>query len=95
MSAHGIAAWKRRHSAAQRLTPLECVCRDPWPCRHHEANAEPSTLQVDAYRDTCRSLLSTGLLPAPRLPEMRALWRRGGEERELAQEISLRWEVAV
>lgn len=82
----------RRKAAAQRLPSLECGCRDPWTCRCFGAG-EPTLLQVDAYRDTAILLLSRGMTPAPRIPEMRVLWRRGGEDRLVVEAISSRWVV--
>lgn len=84
----------RRRAAAQRLPVLECGCRDPWTCRCC-LGEQPSRLAVDAYRDAAIMLFGQGMTPAPRIPEMRALWRRGGEDRLLVEKISLRWEVAA
>jgi len=48
---------------------------------------------ISGYRDAAEHLLHLGLLPAPLLPEMRALWRRGPEEQRLVAEITSRWEL--
>ena len=57
--------------------------------------SEVSEKQVDAYRDTALMLLASGYTPAPNLPAMRVLWRRGGQDRALVQRISENWEVAA
>jgi hypothetical protein len=54
----------------------------------------PSDQMIDAYRDTVLHLRHCGLLAAPRLPEMRVLWRCGSEDRRLVSEIAERWELA-
>lgn len=48
---------------------------------------------VDGYRDAVLLLESLGLTPAPMLPEMRALWRRGGSDRELVSSVAEKWAV--
>jgi hypothetical protein len=83
---------RARRQASYRLAPLDCGCRDPWPCRHTEP--PPSERQADAYRDAVLHLTGLGLTPAPRLPEMRDLWRRGPAERRLIGELATRWELA-
>ena len=88
------AHWHLRHAAAHRLPPLHCGCRDTWTCRCGD-NPEPTSRQVDAYRDAATLLLSRGLQPAPDLPCLRALWRRGGPEQRLARIIAQQWEKAA
>lgn len=83
---------RRRREAGRRLAPMACGCPDPWTCRCHEG--EPSDHRVDGYNAAIRYLASHGLTAAPLLPEMRALWRRGNEERQLVQTIAERWVVA-
>ncbi len=81
-----------RRRAAARLPRLHCGCVDPdvrTGCDH-----PPTDRMVDGYRDAVLLLDSLGLPPAPRLPEMRALWRRGGADRELVASVTSRWVVA-
>jgi hypothetical protein len=47
------------------------------------------------YRRACRHLLAAGLRPAPCLPELRALWVNGPEDRALVEEIVSRWEISL
>jgi hypothetical protein len=88
---------KRRRAAARRLAILDCGCSDPWGHDHELLLDEKkvSDVELDAYRDTALMLLSVGLTPAPNLPAMRMLWRRGGADRDLVSQISSRWEVAA
>lgn len=92
MSGDTLAALRRRRSASRRLPPLDCGCRDPLPCRCDDPPL--SDRIVDSYHDTVMHLRACGLLAAPRLPEMRVLWRRGDVERRLVTEISEKWELA-
>jgi hypothetical protein len=48
---------------------------------------------VSGYRRAARHLLAAGLLPAPCLPEMQAMWSLSREDREIVQEIAENWEV--
>ncbi len=50
---------------------------------------------VRGYRHACRSLLAAGLLSAPCLPELQALWSGSREDRELVEQIASRWEIAI
>jgi hypothetical protein len=89
---HYIAALRRRREAAYRLPPLPCGHVDPWTCRHP---GEPSARQVDGYHAAAVHLLGHGLLPAPNLPALREMWRRGGRDQALVRHIAERWEVAA
>ena len=81
----GVAAWKRRHSARQRVAPLDCGCRDPWPCRCTEP---PLTdRQIDAGRDAAEHILNNGQVPLLEFEVLRALWRRGGADRDFAEQL--------
>lgn len=80
-----IHPWRRRRAASRRLEPLHCGCADPWPCRCSQP--PPSRQWIDGYRDAALHLRRLGLLPAPLIPEMQVLWRRGGADRRLAQEL--------
>lgn len=81
---------RRRRAAAQRTPVLECGRADPW---HYPQPDLPSDHYIDGYRDAAEHLLAQGLTPAPNVPAMRGLWRRGGTDRELVQAISERWVV--
>jgi hypothetical protein len=90
---HTVAtAIQARRESARRLPPMECGCSDPWPCRC--ASAEPSDKGVEGYLEAVAHLSSLGLLGAPFLPELRALWRRGDAERRIVRDITSRWAVA-
>jgi len=80
--------WSRRREAAKRLPPLECGCRDPWPCRCHGPTVE-SDNQIDGWAAAARHLALNGLLPVLPVEAMRALWRRGGDDRALVVSIRI------
>jgi hypothetical protein len=48
--------------------PLDCGCRDPWPCRCHERcpccgqEPPPSEVQLDGWRDAILHLADHGLV---------------------------------
>ena len=75
--------------------PLWCGCRDPWTCRHYDEPKPLTDHGVDAYRAAALALIEAGCCPAPNIDALRALWRRGGADRELVLEISQRWVVAA
>jgi hypothetical protein len=81
--------WRRRQ-AAQRLAPLGCGCRDPLFCRCRPPVSERPALSekmVDAGADAAiHILITTGCAPILKTDVLRALWRRGGDDRRLAQE---------
>lgn len=81
----GLAAWKRRHAAAHRSEPLDCGCRDPWTCRCTEPPL--SDHAIDGWRDAALRLLFDGQVPILPLEVRRALWRRGGPDRVLAEQL--------
>jgi hypothetical protein len=91
-----IAELHRRRNAKQRVPPWRdaCPCRDPWTCWCDEST-EPSDRLVDAYEAAAESLLCAGMTPAPFLPEMRVMWRKGLRSRELVRDITSRWQVAA
>ena len=73
---------RRRRAASRRLPPLDCGCPDPWPCRCTEP---PLTAhRVDSGRDAALHVLAGGHVPLLELEVLRALYRRGGADRELA-----------
>jgi hypothetical protein len=81
-----------RARAAARLRRLDCGCADP--SRHLCAVEEPTEVQVDAYAASVEHLGRIGYPAAPRLPELRALWRRGPKGRRLVSAVTTSWEVA-
>lgn len=87
-----------RFHAARRMTPLSvCGCiRDPERDRHWcDPNRPPTEVDVDGYGAAVAHLDRHGLTAAPRLDELRELWRRGGVERRLAQSVIQRWAVSA
>jgi len=79
------AQLRRRRIASQRLVPLDCGCPDPWPCRCTQPAL--SARMVDAGRDAARDILATGQVPLLEFEILRALWRRGGADRVLAEQL--------
>ncbi len=79
------AELRARRAAGCRLPPLDCGCRDPWPCRCTRPPLSERT--VDGYRAAARHVLRDGNTPALPIEVLRALWRRGGADRELADEL--------
>ncbi|ORB16875.1 hypothetical protein BST37_05880 [Mycobacterium noviomagense] len=74
---------RRRRAASWRLVPLDCGCRDPWPCR---CTQPPLTdCQLDGWRDAAQHVLDEGYMPLVPLEVRRALWRREGTDRRLAE----------
>lgn len=83
---HPHRIWNRRRSAAQRMVPLECGCQpDPWLCRCTEPPL--SDMAIDGWSDAARHVLAVGRMPLVPLEVRRALYRRGGADRELAQTL--------
>lgn len=87
---------RRRRAASYGLPPWRdaCSCRDPWICRCDEP-ATPSDRLAEAYEAAAESLLHVGMTPAPFLPEMRVMWRKGQRSRELVQSIAEHWQVVA
>jgi hypothetical protein len=50
---------------------------------------------VRGYRRACQHLLAAGLIPAPCLPELQAMWVGSREDRAIVQQICSRWEISV
>lgn len=81
-----LAALRRRRHASRRLAPLDCGCSDPWPCRCGEPPLTEAA--VDAYRRAAEHVrYITGCAPLVPVEVLRALFRRGGDDRALAQEL--------
>lgn len=77
---------RRRRAAAQRLAPLDCGHRDPWPCRCTEPPL--SDRAINGWRDAAQYVMeTTGRTPLIPIEVLRALWRRGGEDRAFAEEL--------
>jgi HK97 family phage major capsid protein len=56
-----VAGLHRRRNAAWRMVPLDCACRDPWPCRCTEPPLTEN--MIDAGRNAALHVLSTGHVP--------------------------------
>ena len=75
----------RRRTASWRMPPLDCGCRDPWPCRCSDPPL--SERMVDAGRAAALHILAAGRVPLLELEVLQALWRRGGDDRALAHAL--------
>lgn len=80
-----LSQLNRRRGSAARSVPLDCGCRDGWVCRCTEPPLSDQAL--DGWRDAARHILAAGKTPALPLEVLRALYRRGGDDRALAQEL--------
>ena len=74
-----------RRQAAYRLVPLACGCCDPAVCACTEP--PPTERWVDAGAAAAQHLLELGLTPILDVAVLRALWRRPGRDRDLAQHL--------
>ena len=82
----------RRREAALRLPPIgRCGCiRDP-DLDKHRCGARPLTEhQFDGWRATAEHILEGDSVPIVPVEAVRAMWRRGGRDRQLAQQL---WEL--
>ena len=79
-----VSQLRRRRHASWRLPSLDCGCGpDPLSCR---CTDPPLTERmVDGWRNTALHVLATGHVPLLPLEARRALWRRGGPDRVLAE----------
>jgi hypothetical protein len=77
---------RRRRAASWRCAPLDCGCGpDPLGCT---CSSPPlSEHMVDAGRDAALHILKTGRVPVLEIEVLRALYRRGGADRELAERL--------
>jgi hypothetical protein len=79
---------RRRRAASQRKAPLECGCptgrhADPLACL---CSFPPLTDHaVDSWLRAAEHVLAAGHMPQVPLEVRRALYRRGGRERQLAE----------
>ena len=80
-------AWRRRRQAGYRLVPMDCGCRtaDPWPCRCTQPPLTDRAL--DGWRDAANHVLDCGQIALVPLEVRRALWRRQGSDRLLAERL--------
>jgi hypothetical protein len=69
------------------MVPLACGHRDPLTCTARGCHDErPLTdHQLEAWRAAAQHILGTGPMPLLELDVLRALWRRGGADRQLAE----------
>jgi hypothetical protein len=67
---------------------MDCGCHVPCRCEWH---ADPTAKRVDAYVQAVQHLAEQGLSAAALAPELRQLWRRGGEDRQVAERVARRW----
>jgi hypothetical protein len=81
----GATAMRRRRQASWRCVPLDCGCPDLWPCRCTEPPLSDRAL--DGWRDAAVHVLSIGQVPLLPLEVRRSLWRRGGTDRVLAEQL--------
>lgn len=94
-AAYYTADLRRRSAAAQRFPTLGCGCRDPWRCQCDNADATPSDREIEAYAAAVRHLAAIGLTAAPRLPEMRNLWKRSPADRKIVATVASNWEIGT
>ena len=78
---------RQRHLWSRRLQ-LDCGCTDQCRCDYRN---NPSDRRVDGYLAAIEHLAEQGLCAAALSPELRALWRRGGSDRRMAETINRRW----
>ena len=82
-----IAGLRRRRAATYRVEQLDCGCgtSDPWICRCTQPPL--SDRAVDGWRDAATHVRAEGMTPALPIEVLRALYRRGGQDRALAEEL--------
>ena len=79
-------AHRRQASVWKRRPWMDCG-RHTDTCRCHYT---PTRQQLDGYTDAIDHLQAHGLRPAALMPECRALWSCGGDERAAAARV-VRW----
>lgn len=65
------------------MAPLDCGRPDP---RHH-VELPLTERQLDGWRDAAETILAHGMTPILPVAAQRALWRRSGTDRELAERL--------
>ena len=84
-TADTVAGLRRRQRASWRLERFDCGCADPWPYRCTEP---PLTVRaVDSWRDAALHIIELGYTPLVPFEVLRALYRRGGDDRALAERL--------
>jgi hypothetical protein len=81
---------RRRAEAARHLRPLACGCRDPLDCNCWPPLTDrppPTERMVDGAVNAAKHLRAANLPPLFDLPTLRAMHKRGGDDRQLAQEL--------
>lgn len=79
---------QRQRRAWRRKPWFDCGCSEPCRCNWRD---NPSDQRVDGYRDAIEHLAEQGLLAGALTPELRRLWQRGGDDRNVAEQIVRRW----
>lgn len=78
---------KRRRATSHRLQPMGCCgARDPISCRCHDPQPGLSDRAIDAWRAAIERTLPIGPPLAP-LEVLQRLWRNGGADRQLAEQV--------
>jgi hypothetical protein len=82
-----VSQLRARRLSSYRLAPLDCGCRDTWTCRRMEPPLSERAL--DGWREAAQHILHQTTDAAPLLPVevLQALYRRGGADRELAEQL--------
>lgn len=77
---------RRRSDAAKRSVPLDCGHhRDPMRCDCTKPRLSEHAL--DGWRDAALRILFDGCVPLLPIEVRRALWKRGGPDRVLAERL--------
>jgi len=76
-----ISNYTRRRGASRRLPVLSTGRADPW-------RWQPVSV---GYAAAAAHLIELGLIPAPNVDALRAMWRVGGYHRQTAEVIAERW----
>lgn len=81
----GVPRQAARHRAAVRLhhrrLRLNCGCREVCHCTQPPLSEKA----IDGWRDAAQHVLDAGQMPVVPIEVRRALWRRGGDDRALAE----------
>lgn len=87
-----LAPHRRWADAVRRMPLLACGCRAQCHCTMPPL----SDHQLDGWADCARYVMDTsGCIPLLPVEVLRALWRRGGEDRALAEKIQAATNGAV